>query len=102
MNLADIILIPFPFSDLSGQKIRPAVIIGMDRKDVIVVFITTVKPEGDYLPILANKENNLKKDSYLRYTKIATLDRSVSLGKIGSVSKKDFLEIKTSVVNFLF
>ena len=38
-----IILVPFPFTDLSGNKVRPAVIIsdGKVGNDVVVVFITS-------------------------------------------------------------
>ncbi len=35
------ILIAFPFSDLSGSKLRPAVILAETTEDVTVTFITT-------------------------------------------------------------
>lgn len=40
-----IILVPFPFTDLSSQKIRPAVIVSRASEgspDTIVAFITSV------------------------------------------------------------
>ena len=50
------ILVPFPFTDLSGNKVRPALIISKEKigVDVIVVFITSQnKPNEKHLvPIL--------------------------------------------------
>lgn len=41
MNKGDIVLIPFPFTDLSGIKNRPALILAAGEADVTVSFVTT-------------------------------------------------------------
>lgn len=41
MAKGDIILIPFPFTDLTGNKLRPAVILVETPLDLTVSFITT-------------------------------------------------------------
>lgn len=41
MNKGDVVLIPFPFTDLSGNKNRPAVILIDSEDDVTVCFLTT-------------------------------------------------------------
>jgi len=41
MAKGDILLITFPFTDLSGTKLRPAVILAETGSDVTVSFITT-------------------------------------------------------------
>jgi mRNA interferase MazF len=37
----DIALLPIPFSDLSSQKVRPAVVVGKNKNDLLVVPITS-------------------------------------------------------------
>lgn len=41
MAKGDIVLISFPFTDLSGSKLRPALILTESELDVTVSFITT-------------------------------------------------------------
>jgi len=41
MAKGDIVLITFPFTDLSGNKLRPAVILAETSMDFTVCFITT-------------------------------------------------------------
>jgi len=82
-----IILARFPFTDLSGDKRRPALVMSRDndrRLDLVVCFITSVQRAGlDMAPIAASAETGLKVASVVRFDKIATLDRSVIAGKLG-------------------
>ena len=41
----DIVLLAFPFTDLSSHKTRPAVISESSETDVVVAFISSVIPE---------------------------------------------------------
>lgn len=83
-----IVLARFPFTDLSGGKRRPALVVSRDnslRKDVVVCFITSVPRSGpDMAPIVANAETGLKTASVVRFDKLATLEKSVFTGRLGS------------------
>lgn len=41
MAKGNIVLITFPFTDLSGSKLRPAVVLADTGSDMTVCFITT-------------------------------------------------------------
>jgi len=100
-----IVLIPFPFTDLSGSKVRPATIIsnGKIGSDVIVVFLTTQKKLSSKHTVIINKtsENGLKVMSKILCSKIATLDAKIVLGEIGHLSKNDLVKVKKGVSNVL-
>jgi mRNA interferase MazF len=74
MKKGDIVLIPFPFTNLKGTKRRPAVILYKGELDVSVSFITSrVKwEEKTDLLIIPDQMNGLKKPYLIRIDKIAT------------------------------
>jgi mRNA interferase MazF len=82
-----VVLARFPFTDLSGDKRRPALVVSRDndrRSDLVVCFITSVPRAGpDMAPIIASADTGLKVPSVVRFDKIATLDRSIITGKLG-------------------
>lgn len=98
----DIHLIPFPFTDLSNSKLRPCVILGHDREDMVVIFITGVKPKDKFfIKIEPSKTNGVKVTSYIRYTKIATLDVKTSLGEIGSLEKDIYKNVTEKIKGYI-
>jgi|GEM_PF-367259 len=95
MNKGDIILVPFPFTDLSGNKLRPALVLADEERDVIAAFISTILRErfkSDFL-IKKNDKNSLKKDSLLKLNKLATLSHDLIKGKIGELFDDELKEI---------
>ena len=82
-----IVLARFPFTDLSGDKRRPALVVsrGNDRRpDLVVCFITSIPRNGpDMAPLSATPGTGLKVPSVVRFDKLATLDRSVITGRLG-------------------
>ena len=87
-----IVLASFPFTDLSGAKRRPALIVSRDnhrRPDVVVCFITSViRSLPDSALLDAGPGTGLKVESLVRFDKLATLDRSVIAGKLGDAPGK--------------
>lgn len=70
MAKGDIILIAFPFTDLSGSILRPAVILADNYEDVTVTFITTQLKWQEPTDVLTPTLNNgLKLPSLIRTSK---------------------------------
>lgn len=96
LQRGDIILVPFPFTDLSTEKLRPAVIASMDpqKTDVIIAFISSVVSpaelsETDYVLRQDNPDftqTGLKKASTFRMRKLITIERSKIIRRLGRVS----------------
>ena len=94
MDLArgDIVLVPFPFTDLTSSKVRPAVVISPDlqTEDIIIAFISSVIPrtlaKTDFL--LTSKDKNfaasgLKKDSLFKMNKLLTISSALIISRLG-------------------
>ena len=91
MKKGDIVLIPFPFTNLTGAKQRPALILHTNEAFIIVVFITSRlkwKERHDVI-VEPTNENGLKKRSLIRCAKIATLDSDMASGILGNLGSKD-------------
>jgi mRNA interferase MazF len=95
MAKGDIVLITFPFTDLSGSKLRPAVVLADTNLDLTVCFITTQIgwQEPTDVVLSANSINGLKKQSLIRTGKIATLDKSLVKGLLGRLVQIEITEL---------
>lgn len=94
-NKWDIVLVPFPFTDLSSVKKRPALIISPEEYnkdgDLIISFVTSqikVKGRVGDFEIVEWKSAGLPKPSLIRM-KFATIHQSMVLKKIGTLIQKD-------------
>jgi mRNA interferase MazF len=87
MSKGKFVLIPFPFTDLSGQKVRPALVLHASKgEDCIVAFISSTVPKKKRpfdLHIKASQQNGLKSDSVIKLDKLATLQKTIILGELG-------------------
>src|SRR3989344_6946596 len=81
----DIILVAFPFTDLSGEKLRPALVVGVSRYHVVTLFITS-RSTGErrwQIAITASAESGLIVPSFARCAKIASFDMRIVTGRLG-------------------
>jgi mRNA interferase MazF len=99
MAKGDIVLITFPFTDLTGSKLRPAVILTETRFDLTVCFITsqTSYPELTDVQLMPSLATGIKKQSLIRTNKIATLDRILAKGLLGRLSNADLANLDTNL-----
>ena len=98
MKQGIIVLTPFPFTDHSTSKRRPAIILSADNEkktDVVVAYIsskiTDHLTETDYLLTSTDKnfsDKGLLKDSVFKLNKLVTVDKSLFTGELGFVSKE--------------
>jgi len=103
MIKGDIVLIPFPFTDLSGSKNRPALVLVSGESDIILAFISTRlkwKEDTDILlePSIAN---GLKSESIIRLSKLATLDKDLALGRLGTIEDKTLKKVNKNLIKIL-
>ena len=105
----DIILTPFPFTDLSGNKVRPALVLGSQEgsEDISVCFISSAPQNKihkfDILVDIKDRDFNktgLKLKSVIKVAKIATLDKAVVLGKIGVLDIKNLHKVKVALKTY--
>jgi mRNA interferase MazF len=103
MKKGDIVLLSFPFTDLKGKKVRPALVLVVSDLDVIVAFITTQFKWQNTFDILLepNDLNGLKKTSLVRLSKITTIDKDLILGKLGELDSLDMKNINKSLIKIL-
>ena len=73
----DVVLLHFPFSDLSGEKLRPALVLAVHRSEVTVAFISSQVQHAEVTDLLfpPATHTGLTRPSLLRLVKVATLDR---------------------------
>ena len=103
MHKGDIILIPFPFTDLKGNKLRPAIVLIKTDYDLTVSFITTQLKweEATDIELLPSEQNGIKKTSLIRLSKIATIDKSLVVGKLGELNRNEIIELNTKLKRLL-
>jgi mRNA interferase MazF len=97
----DLILIPFPFSDLTGTKNRPALVLISNEFDVTVSFITSqIKWSSKHdIVLFPSLINGLKVKSLIRLSKMATISKDLILGKLGELSQKELDEIDNGLIS---
>jgi mRNA interferase MazF len=102
----DVILVPFPFTDLSSAKRRPALIVSPDAynagKDVVIAYITSQINSplrlGDY-KLQKWNEAGLPKPSMVRM-KFATIDKTIIVKILGNLENIDSEKIEKTLLVF--
>lgn len=100
-----VVLIPFPFSDLSHTKLRPAVVLASaGRGDVILCQVTSqpyVDPHVVWLNDQSFAEGSLRRESYARAGKLFTAHESVIAHQVGRLKDQVLEQIVDAVVALL-
>lgn len=108
MKQGSIVLIPFPFAELSNIKLRPALLVSFTKdkfQDLVLCAISSSVPdnlgENDII-IEPDHSNGLRKKSVLKADRIVTLKSNSVVAVIGKLSAEnwsDFREVFKSLVD---
>ena len=99
---ATVVLVPFPFSDLTRAKLRPAVVLAdAGRGDWILCQVTS-NPYGDprALPLGEShfRSGSLRRASFVRPAKIFTAEQSLIVGQVGVLDEAFFRDLVPGVI----
>ena len=105
ISIGQVVLATFPFSDLSSNKLRPCLVLGIaDFNDILLCQITS----KDYESIKAIKliksdfsKGSLVIESFIRPDKIATLDRGKIKRELGTINDTKLNEVKLRLKSIL-
>ena len=101
----DVVVVPFPFSDLSQAKRRPALVVAeLKGDDLILCQITSQSIRDDYaipLPEETFESGGLNKISNIRPNRIFTADRKILLYKAGHLKKEKTSETVAKIIDIL-
>jgi mRNA interferase MazF len=101
----DIVVIPFPFSDLSGSKKRPALVLAdLQGDDIILCQITSQQTKDRYAIALADNDfmsGRLTSPSNVRPNRIFTADKSIIIKKAATLNEAAVNRIIQKIVSIL-
>jgi mRNA interferase MazF len=102
---ASIVIMPFPFSDLSGTKLRPAVILAnAGHSDWLLCQITSnpySDPDAIRLTHAELKRGTLNIMSFARPIKLFTADESLIVKRVAILHDKAFKALLTATIELL-
>jgi mRNA interferase MazF len=86
----DVVVVPFPFSDLTGNKRRPALVLADLPGDDIIICQITSQPTNDIFAQPLRVEDfvsgALPIDSFIRPLRVFTADKHIVFSKVGQIT----------------
>ena len=105
LTAGTVVLIRFPFSDLSQSKVRPALVLAEAGNDEWILCQITSNPYADAraLPLsqVAFQSGGLHKDSFARPSKLFTAHVSLVSGRAGQLHPHQFRRVVEATINTL-
>jgi mRNA interferase MazF len=101
----DVVVVPFPFSDLSAAKRRPALVVAtLTGDDVILCQITSrAVADGYAIPITDSdfSTGGLRQDSNVRPNRLFTADSNLIIYQAGTLSTTKVQGIIARIVQII-
>jgi mRNA interferase MazF len=84
-----------PFTNASGSKKRPVLVLWLDGSDLVAAAVTSAKSRSPMDVALADwKASGLRRASTVRLSRLDCLEQSLLIGRIGVVSAADGERVK--------
>lgn len=101
----DVVVVPFPFSDLTQAKRRPALVLAaLQGDDLILCQITSQHVRDSHAIRLAESDvegGSLRRPSNVRPNRLFTADRNIILYNVGRLREQKVADVIEKVVNIL-
>nr|VFJ46124.1 MAG: mRNA interferase MazF [Candidatus Kentron sp. DK] len=104
-SVGSVVLVPFPFSDLSTSKLRPALLVASSGRDDWVCAQITSNPYSDPSTIEICEADfeigSLNRISYIRPGKLFTAHHVLFRRIVGKLTKPKLNEARTAIITLL-
>jgi mRNA interferase MazF len=104
-SIGAVVLVPFPFSDLSQSKLRPAVVLADAGKGDFVLCQITSKAYADARAVeltdASFSTGSLRVVSYARPAKLFTANSSLIVSQVGELTEDALKQIVDAMVDLL-
>lgn len=101
----DVVVAPFPFSDLSAAKKRPALVVAtLAGDDVVLCQITSKSVSDDYAVSLTDDDfetGGLRQPSNIRPNRLFTADTKIILYRAGTISVAKLSDVRAKLMMIL-
>jgi mRNA interferase MazF len=101
----EVVVVPFPFSDLTTAKRRPALVLaGLEGDDLILCQITSQAIKDQYAIPLQDHDfaqGALKQPSQVRPNRLFTADSHIVLYRVGSLQAAKLDELTNKLVKII-
>ena len=101
----DVVVVPFPFSDLTQAKRRPAlVVVELQGDDLLLCQITSQCIRDNHAISLEDKDfqsGSLKQSSNIGPNRLFTADRHIVLYKVGQLRAEKMTEVVRKIVEIV-
>jgi mRNA interferase MazF len=101
----DVVVVPFPFSDLTQAKRRPALVVTeLEGNDLLLCQITSQRIRDNYAIPLDDKDfetGGLRQKSNIRPNRLFTADQHIVLYKAGHLTNGKLQEVIQKIVEIV-
>lgn len=101
----DVVVVPFPFSDLTNAKRRPALVVaGFECDDLLLCQITSQRIKDRYAVAFDEGDfetGTLRQRSHVRPNRLFTADRQIILYRVGRLKSGKVAEVIDKIISAL-